>query len=150
MAILPVAVAIVILGAQLKEGERELYLDLGGSASTTSLIKLVNQAVDAGDIELAKEIYKKAESVSASSLVLGASSDLEEKLWPELVWQREWEEIRVLVQEGRSAKILLRGAKIKWEMGEKEEAISLWEKARALDPNDEEIIEIARLLELNS
>ncbi len=148
--LLPMVVVISVLGIHLSQkGDRRLFLKLGeGDNSPALLYELSLRASNDGDIKLGQEMFDRATNSRTDSPVLGVSSELEEKLWPQLRWQREWQKIEGFVGEENSAKVLLRGAFIKEELGEQEKAAELWEKAWKLDPNDSETEKIKKVLNI--
>ncbi len=140
VAVLPVVVALIILGLQFESGmrERDVFLRLGEGGDSPALwYEAVKKAAEEGDVASGRKFYTKAVGGDTESPVLGASSDLEDRLWPERRLEREWRKIEGLVNEGRSAQVLLRGVEIKWLLGEKNEARELWVRAWAIDPNGE-------------
>lgn len=152
MAMLPVVAILFVIALQTgivrASAERNLFLELGKGAESPALYyQLANEAVKRGDLNTARKAYFLTLK-SEGPQVLGASSELEEKLWPEKRWQREWSEVELLFFRTNSAKVLLRAALIKFELNETQEARKYWGLAYEADPNDEEVVRVREILGL--
>lgn len=151
MSVLPVVILLVVVGMEIEQPvigkEREAFLRLGEkSDSPTGLYQVAKVAAKSGDLESGKYYLALAEKKNQDSPILGLSSELEEFLWPERRLEREWEKIVGWVEAGNSAKVLLRGALIWWQLGDGKLAGDLWQKAWEIDPNDEQTERVRALI----
>ncbi len=119
---LVIGLILVVLSASL----------VGKSMSpTTSVEQAIRQAVAYGDYLLAAQLY-----TSSDEHVLGASSELEELVYPERIVKRRTYELeqKLEVYPG-NREIYLLLAQLYDQMGNQEMAREYNEQARILDPN---------------
>ena len=90
------------------------------------------KAAEKGDYPLAERLY-----MTEGRQVLGASSELEDKIYPERVVERRIRALETKLEEyPGNREILVVLARLYEEIGNSEEGREYLEQARVLDPND--------------
>lgn len=101
------------------------------------LREVIERASGRGDYEMARELMKQYTKIPMNQAVLGANSELEDKVYPERVIERRITELETkLTEYPGNREILLTLAAAYGEIGESEKAQIYHEQARILDPNE--------------
>lgn len=102
------------------------------------LAGVIERAAERGDYQIARELFGKGAGGADNQDVLGVTSALEDKVYPEQVVVREIARLEgKLAEYPEHRDILLEISRLYGELGEEEKAKSYFERARVLDPNGE-------------
>ena len=105
-------------------------------------LELISLAIKHGDLGFARSEYERG----IVDKVLGANTEIEDKLWPERVIRRRIEELEEELKTGiESREVNLRLMVLYLELGDKERAKEYFLSAERIDPNDETVMELREL-----
>lgn len=105
-----------------------------GERDTRSVIE---RAAKQGDYQTAQALFEKTLDERRQSSVLGAVSELEDRVYPERVIARRIAELEIKLEEYPANKeIYLMLTSLYGQLGNTEKSDEYREKARILDPND--------------
>jgi len=151
--LIPVLVMMVIASLNLFPVNDELRKEQHRAGqfpySTLAHWDLARESAKRFDYTVAEREYRLGEKyMSKDSPVLGASSEIEDLIWPET---KLLEEVKRLSDEDiapRSRSLLLNLAIDYWSLGESELAKEALEKAARIDPNDSLVSRMEWLLDV--
>ena len=99
---------------------------------------VIEKAAERGDYTTASQLWSNQDRVAGNETILGAESELEDKVYPERVVERQIAELEGKLGEYPEHRdILLEISRLYRELGEQEKANDYFEQARILDPNGE-------------
>jgi len=151
--LIPVLVMMVIASLNLFPVNDELRKEQHRAGqfpySTLAHWDLARESAKRFDYTVAEKEYRLGEKyMSKDSPVLGASSEIEDLIWPET---KLLDEVKRLSDEDiapRSRSLLLNLAIDYWSLGESELAKEALEKAARIDPNDSLVSRMEWLLDV--
>jgi tetratricopeptide (TPR) repeat protein len=105
-----------------------------------NLQQVIEKAAEKGDYSKAQELWESYEhspkNIQGSELVLGTTSEIEDKIYPEKVVERRLIELTDKLNEyPENKEVYLELARLYEEIGKEESAQEYFELARVLDPN---------------
>jgi len=104
-----------------------------------NITRVIGKSASAGDYKLADTLYRQYRVSGIEYRVLGAESELEDRVYPEKVVER-----RIAGLEGKlteypdNKELYLELSRLYGEIENEERAQEYWERARVLDPNGSE------------
>ncbi len=99
---------------------------------------VIEKAAERGDYTTASQLWSNQDRTAGNESILGAESELEDKVYPERVVERQIAELEGKLGEYPEHRdILLEISRLYRELGEQEKAEDYFEQARVLDPNGE-------------
>jgi tetratricopeptide (TPR) repeat protein len=120
-----------------------LVISLSSLGAKNSLVgarsarEAINIAVETGDYETARELLNNQSSIINNQTVLGAQSELENKVYPEKAVERKIAELEQNLEKyPGSREIFMSLAGLYDQLNNQELAAEYLEKARVLDPNN--------------
>ena len=126
-------VGVTILGAMMIASGWRGYASV---ASAQSLSEASLRAVAVGDYETARRLYEGCQQTECQTRVLGAESEIEERLYPERSVERAIQKYEKLLEQYPGHRDLyLTLFELNESIGRSEEAGRYREEARKLDPN---------------
>jgi len=151
VGLIPVLVMMVIASLNLFPVNDELRKEQHRTGqfpySTLAHWDLARESAKRFDYTVAEKEYRLGEKyMSKDSPVLGASSEIEDLIWPETKLLEEVRGLSGVDVAPRSRSLLLKLAIDYWSLGESELAKEALEKAARIDPNDSSVSRTERLL----
>ena len=99
---------------------------------------VIEKAAERGDYATASQLWSNQERTTGNETILGVESELEDKIYPEKVVERQIAELEGKLEEYPDHRdILLEISRLYRELGEWEKSDDYFEQARILDPNGE-------------
>lgn len=104
--------------------------------SVGSVAEAASRAASLGDYAAAQELFGKLNSETANDSVLGAQSELEDKIYPERVLEKKIAELEdKITKYPGNREMFIELSNLYKQLGNQEMANEYREKARVLDPN---------------
>lgn len=106
--------------------------------STLAHWQMAKWAAETGDNSLAKKEFGLGEMLTRNQRVLGASTLVEEEIWPEIKVEREIEKLEEYTKFNLSREVLIKLSNLYRIKGDKDRTEYYLGEAKMVDPNDKE------------
>ncbi|MFH1244536.1 MAG: tetratricopeptide repeat protein [bacterium] len=125
-----VGLVVSVMGTSMINGKNSVV-------GARDLREVSGKAAERGDYQTAQKLYARCQVTQCHEQVLGAETELEDKIYPEKVVERRVRELETKLEDYPGNKeIFVTLAELYREIGDIERAQEYLEQARVLDPND--------------